>query len=84
MKTRLIRIGNSRGVRIPKPLLERSGLGEEVGMEVQYGRIVIRSARWPRQGWAAAFTTLAESSDDALLDSCAPSGSSWDEEEWQW
>ena len=41
MKTRLVRIGNSRGVRIPKPLIEQAGLTDEVEMGVRDGAIVI-------------------------------------------
>jgi antitoxin component of MazEF toxin-antitoxin module len=44
MKAKVINIGNSRGVRIPKPLLEESGLGTEVELEVRKGEIRIRSA----------------------------------------
>jgi hypothetical protein len=45
MKTRIIRIGNSQGFRIPKLYLEQSGLGEEVQLEVQAGEIIIRSTQ---------------------------------------
>jgi antitoxin MazE len=51
MKTRIIKIGNSQGIRIPKILLEQSGLSTEVELEVQDAQIVIRSAERPRQGW---------------------------------
>ena len=59
MKARIIRIGNSQGIRIPKPLLEQSGLGEEVELEVQHHQIIIRAAERPRQGWEAAFQSMA-------------------------
>lgn len=84
MKTRIIRIGNSQGIRIPKPLLEQSGLGEEVELDVQANQIIIRAAARPRSGWAEAFQQMARRGDDALLDSGAPTGSAWDEEEWEW
>lgn len=84
MKTRIVRIGNSQGIRIPKPLLEQSGLGEEVELEVAEGRITIRAASRPRQGWEAAFRAMAERGDDALLDPGAAGASGWDEEEWEW
>ena len=51
MKTRIVRIGNSQGVRIPKPLLQQSGLGEEVELAVENGTIVIRPTSRPREGW---------------------------------
>lgn len=44
MKTKLVRIGNSRGVRIPKPLIESSGLSDEVELRVGKGKITIVAA----------------------------------------
>jgi len=85
MKTRIVRIGNSRGIRIPKPLLETAGLGEEeVEIRAVKDSLVIRSARKPRAGWEEAFREMARKGDDALLDENAPPLSSWDEEEWEW
>ncbi len=51
MRTNIIRIGNSQGIRIPKILLEQSNLGTEVDLEVEDEKIIIRSASHPRQGW---------------------------------
>ena len=84
MKTRIVRIGNSQGIRIPKPLLEQSGLAGEVDLEVEQGRIVIQAVGSPRRGWEEAFRAMAEGGDDALLDRETVSGSSWDEQEWEW
>ena len=50
MKTRIVRIGNSQGVRLPRPLLETAGLGEDVVLRATPGRIVIEAARAPRAG----------------------------------
>ena len=83
MRTRIIRIGNSQGVRIPKLYLEQSRLGEQVLLEVQNNEIVIRSARPPRQGWAEAAKEMAARGEDELLDQ-GFSHTSWDEEEWEW
>jgi antitoxin MazE len=84
MKTRIIRIGNSQGIRIPKLYLQQTGLNEEVELDVQDKEIVIRSVGHPRQGWAEAFQTMAETGDDQLLDKGGVAQSSWDEAEWQW
>ena len=86
MKTRIIKIGNSQGARIPKPLLEQASLGVEVEveLEVRDSRIVIRSAERPRQGWDGAFARMAEHSDDDMLDDDAPGRTRWDQEEWEW
>ena len=45
MKIKVVNIGNSRGIRIPKPLLETSGLGAEVELEVTRGEIRITPAK---------------------------------------
>lgn len=83
MRARVVKIGNSRGIRIPKPMLEQSGIEEEVDLEVEDGQIVIRAVRHPREGWDAAFAEMARRGDDKLLDD-VPSTSTWDEEEWEW
>lgn len=84
MKTRIVKIGNSQGVRIPKLLLERSNLAEEVELEAEDNRIVIRSTKRPREDWAAAFRSMAERGDDSLLDKDLLIQTQWDESEWQW
>ena len=84
MRTRIVKIGNSLGVRIPKLLLEQSRLAEEVEIEAFDRQIVISPARQPRDGWDAAFQSMRENGDDKLLDADARNLSSWDETEWQW
>jgi antitoxin MazE len=66
MKTRIIRIGNSRGIRIPMPLLQQSGLSGEVEIRAVDGSLVIRPAKQPRTGWAAAFKKVLRE-DNAKL-----------------
>ena len=84
MKARIVRIGNSKGIRIPKPLIEQTGLGDEVTIEAEGSRLVIRSARRPRAGWTEAFQAMAEAGDDRLLDDGTMALSEWDRREWQW
>lgn len=84
MKAALIKIGNSRGIRLPKPLIEQCGFGDEVEMEVHHRELVIRSTHRPRQGWDDAFADMRERGDDVLLDLVAERGPAWDEEEWEW
>jgi antitoxin MazE len=83
LKTRIVRIGNSQGIRIPKPLLEQSGLGEEVELEVRSDEIVIRAASRARAGWDEAFQGMAAKGDDALIDPEA-AATEWDDGEWTW
>jgi antitoxin MazE len=82
MKARLIRIGNSRGVRLPKPLIVQAGLTDEVELEVREGAIVIASAIRPRAGWAEAARLGHERGDDRPL--VGGSSTRFDEEEWEW
>ena len=84
MKTNIVRIGNSQGIRIPKLLLDQSGLGTEVELDVHKEQIVIRSASKPRKDWAKRFRQISERGDDKLLDREVTAQSSWDEDEWQW
>ena len=84
MKARIIKIGNSQGIRIPKVLLEQTGLGEEVELEVQGEQIVIRPAARPRRRWEEAFRSMAQHGDDRLLDGDQIGQTCWDDEGWQW
>jgi antitoxin component of MazEF toxin-antitoxin module len=82
MKTRIKRIGNSKGVHFPKVDLDQSALGEELALEVPDNPIVISFAR-PRQRWAGAAKSMAARGEDELLE-LGFSHHSWDEEEWEW
>jgi antitoxin MazE len=84
MKTRVVRIGNSRGIRIRKVLLEQMGFPEEVDISAEGGALVIRPAKRPRAEWAAAFATGATRGDDRWLDETHPTLSNWDQTEWEW
>jgi antitoxin MazE len=82
MRTRLIRIGNSRGVRLPKPLIEEAGLQDEVELRVQEGVVVIAPSAKAREGWAQAARRLRERGEDRLLDPAMDTR--FDREAWQW
>jgi antitoxin MazE len=79
MRTNLIRIGNSRGIRIPKPLIEQAGLAETVSLTAEKGRLVIRAERKLRHGWEDAFA--AGEKEPPILD---PVSNRFDREEWSW
>ena len=82
MKTRLIRVGNSRGVRLPKPLIEEARLTDEVELRVRDGAIVIARVGLARSGWAEAARRMRERDEDYLLD--PPTPTQFDEREWNW
>lgn len=81
VKARIVAIGNSQGVRIPKPLLEQAGLAGDVELRAETGRIVIAAVREPRAGWAKAAAELHARGEDGLLDTPVPA---FDAEEWEW
>lgn len=82
MKIELIRIGNSQGIRIPKPVIEQCGFRGTVEMRVEDRSLVISSARKPRDSWEGSFADMAAQSDDEML--LGDDGGSWDDEEWTW
>lgn len=79
MKVTLIQIGNSRGIRLPKLLIEQAGLGDEVELQVQDGAIIISRTDKARTGWAEAAARLSESGEDALID--PPASTRFDEDD---
>ena len=81
-KTRIVRIGNSRGIRVPKILLDLAQLPDEVELHAEPGRLVVQGVRRPRTGWVEAARAMAEARHDSLLD--APSPARFDREEWEW
>ncbi len=84
IKSRIIKIGNSQGIRIPKILLAQAKLGDEIEVEVQGDKLIVRSVRSTRQGWDEQFAEMARRGDDTLIDSEAVNINSWDKDEWEW
>ncbi len=84
MKTSIVRIGNSRGIRIPKPLLEQCRLRDEVEMEIRDDGLLISRVAEPRSGWDDAFCRMREQNDDTLVDEGSSVATRWDATEWEW
>ncbi len=84
MLTKIVPIGNSRGIRIPKAMLEHCGFGEEVELQAKNGALILRPVNTPRAGWADAFAGMAAAKDDFMMHEDAPSATSFDAEEWTW
>lgn len=80
--TRIVRIGNSRGIRVPKVLLDQAALPDEVEIHAEPGRIVVSAAKRPREGWAAAARDLHERGDDGPVDDQTPTR--FDRSDWKW
>lgn len=84
MRANIVRIGNSRGIRLPKSILEQCHLKDTVELEVESNVLTIRPINEPRAGWAEAFSTMDKQQDDQLLDADTASATEWDKTEWQW
>ena len=82
VRSKVVKIGNSRGIRIPRTLLEQAGLAGDVEMSVEGDRLVIQAVHEPRQGWAAKMAEMTAQGDDKLFDSATPT--EWDEDDWTW
>jgi antitoxin MazE len=82
MKAHIVRIGNSRGIRLPKTLLQESQLEGEVELQAEPGRILISKTAKPRAGWGEAARRMRERDEDRLLDPSTPTR--FDKEEWKW
>lgn len=83
IRTRLVKIGNSQGIRIPKVVLDQLQISDTIELEVQDNQLVVRSSKMPRADWGPAFQQMAARGDDHLLD--ADTGlTGWEETEWEW
>jgi antitoxin MazE len=84
MRAHIVKIGNSQGIRIPKPFLDQTGIKDDVYLEVDKSSIIIRPISNPRSGWDDAFKAMAQSGDDVLINGSDSISHSRDDEEWQW
>lgn len=82
VRTQIIQIGNSRGVRLPKLLIDQMGFDNDVEILVQRGQLVLRPIARPRRDWDEQFQTMAKNGDDRLMDE--PASTKWDRSEWKW
>jgi antitoxin MazE len=82
MKTELVRIGNSRGIRIPKPVIEQCGFGDEVDLRIENECLIISPKRVPREGWEEKFRAAGPVEDELLLGTV--SANQFDRKEWRW
>ena len=67
MEANVIKIGNSKGVRLSKLILEKYQIGEKVEIILEEDQIILKPIKAPRQGWAEAFEKMHKKGDDQLL-----------------
>jgi len=84
VKTNIVRIGNSKGIRLPKSVLEQCRLKDSVEIDVEGETLIIRPADVPRSSWAEAFSGMAQHKDDKILDEDTALTTEWDRSEWRW
>lgn len=84
MRAKVVRIGNSKGIRIPKPVLRECRLESEVEIEIRREGLLIRPAAAPRMGWAEAFERMARAGDDRLIDEGRWGQTAWERRNWRW
>ena len=84
MKTSLVQIGNSRGIRIPKAFLEQCQFRDKVELELRGAHLIVRAASSPRSRWENAFRGMHKCQDDSLVDEDALLATEWDTAEWEW
>ncbi len=67
MELSIIKIGNSKGIRLKKSILESYNIKDKVELILERGRIILKPVSEPRQGWEAAFKTMHNNQEDNLL-----------------
>jgi antitoxin MazE len=83
LRTQLVRIGNSQGIRIPKSVIQLIGLLNEVELLVEGDRLVVRNLPpMHRKGWEERFAVLVGAGEEASLGE--PEIETWEEQEWTW
>ena len=82
MKIGIIKVGNSKGIRIPKALLDACEIGDAVELEVIEGKLVLSPLKNPREGWEESFKADPPDQDEGLL--LGEFTNEFDDEEWEW
>lgn len=67
MKIPIINIGNSKGIRLPKALLEQYNISDTIELILEKGRIILKPKSTPRKGWEKSFKQMNKDGDDVLL-----------------
>jgi antitoxin MazE len=67
MEVQIVQIGNSKGIRLSKTLIDKYHIKDKVDLQLEAGQIVIKPILTPRNGWDKAFKAMHENGDDKLL-----------------
>lgn len=83
MRVDVVPIGNSKGIRLPKSIIEQCGFQKTVDIEVVDHKLVIKSSPYVREGWEEAFSNKLFLVNNQLEELQVISNK-WDKEGWQW
>lgn len=67
MEIAIIKIGNSKGLRLSKTILEKYNIKDKIEMILEKGQIILRPIDVPRENWEESFKEMRSNNDDALL-----------------
>ena len=67
METSIIKIGNSKGLRLSKTILQQYNMKDKVEIILEVGQIIIKPIAKPRENWEQAFAEMNKFGDDQLL-----------------
>ena len=67
MELSVINIGNSKGIRLSKTILEKYSISDKIELILEKGYIILKPKTEPRKGWDKAFKKMHENGDDQLL-----------------
>jgi len=81
---KLVRIGNSRGVRIPKAFIEQAGLCDEIEMPARRGEVTLQSRRKRRAGWRKSIKAALQKHGQDVDEAFLGLPNYFDEKEWTW
>jgi len=80
----LISIGNSKGIRLPKSIIEACGLGPKLQLKIVDEQLIISASKPPRLGWRELFASKNLEDNDKDLSCFREVENTWDNEEWTW
>ena len=84
MRAQIVKIGNSKGIRIPKALLEECQLSGDVDLEVRQGGLLIKPSKTPRLNWEAAFEQMSDNDEDEMIVDSSETSTAFEKEKWRW
>lgn len=67
MEVSVVQIGNSKGIRFSKTIIEKYNIKDKVDLILEKGQIIIKPLSKPRKGWDKAFKEMSDNKDDSLL-----------------